>query len=212
MKKILIADDHKLFRQGLKILLEREKIAIVVGEASNGYECLDLVSSVSPDIILMDIDMPKMNGIDASFKILENYKNVDIIAISMHNDHEHYKSMIEAGVKGFILKSSGIDDIINSIKAVSVGETYFSNDILRTIIINLNKEKNEKVDQFDLSAREIEVLRHICNGLNNDEISAQMHISPTTVKGHRSRILSKTGMRNTTALVLFAIKKGFIKI
>lgn len=213
--KIVIADDHKVFRQGLRNLVESQNIALVVGEASNGEECVRLALDLTPQIILMDIDMPQMDGMEATRIILEQNPEICVIALSMHSDYEHYQQMVKYGAKGFIQKSTGIDEVITAINAVAQGGSYFSNEVLKAIVANMEiNENNTKTDNpmLDLSVRELEVLKLICEGFTNDEIGKRLYISPTTVKGHRSNLLSKTGVKNTASLIIFAVKNKLVKV
>lgn len=210
---IIIVDDHLIFRQGLKSLITFENIANVIGEASNGKEFIELLSHLKPDLVLMDIDMPHMNGMEATQKALELIPDLKIIAFTMFGDEEYYYKMIDLGVKGFILKSSGINELEKAISEVTQGESYFSNELLRKIIKNLgrkNEDKNGKDSTF--TAREMEVLQQICMGLNNDEIAEKLFISPKTVKSHRSNLLEKTNCKNSSVLILYAIKNKIIEL
>jgi DNA-binding NarL/FixJ family response regulator len=128
---IIIVDDHLIFRQGLKTIITMENIANIIGEASNGLELLELLTHLKPDLVLMDIDMPHMNGLEATEKALELIPDLKIIAFSMFSDEEYYYKMIDLGVKGFILKTSGINELENAIKNVMLGDSYFSNELLR---------------------------------------------------------------------------------
>lgn len=215
MKKpeIIIVDDHLIFRQGLKSLITSENIASVVGEASNGKEFLQLLSQLKPDLVLMDIDMPHMNGMEATQKALEMIPDLKIIAFTMFGDEEYYYKMIDLGVKGFILKSSGINELEKAISEVMIGESYFSNEVLRKIISNLGRKNNSKPNEnASLTTRELEVLQQICLGLNNEEIAQKLFISPKTIKSHRSNLLEKTGCKNTPALILLAIKNKWVEL
>jgi DNA-binding NarL/FixJ family response regulator len=211
--KIIIVDDHLIFRQGLTSIITSENIATVIGEASNGIEFMELISNQKPDIVLMDIDMPHMNGLDATEKAIKLIPNLKIIVFSMFSDEEYYHKMIERGVKGFILKTSGINELENAINEVMKGESYFSNELLRKIISGFgNRNNGEQVKQDMLSEREIEVLQQICLGLTNEEIAEKLYISPKTVKTHKSNLLGKTISKNTPALILFAIKNKIVEI
>lgn len=211
--KIFLIDDHPIFRHGLKSVLELEDIATVIGEASNGYGFIDLLSGLKPDLVLLDIDMPFMNGLDATQKALEIYPDLKIIIFTMFSDEEYYYKMIDRGVKGFILKSSGISEIENAIKSVMMGDSFFSNELLRKIINNYSRKIPEQPDKNGiLSIREKEVLQHICKGLSTDEIAKLLFISPETVKKHKSNLLGKTESKNTTGLILYALKNKIIDL
>ena len=215
MKKpnIVIVDDHLILRQGIKALITTENIATVIGEASNGKEFIELLSHLKPDLVLMDIDMPHMNGMEATKKALELMPELKIIAFTMFGDEEYYYKMIDMGVKGFILKSSGINELEKAISEVMLGESYFSNEILRKIISNLSrKNANNHTEKATLTSRELEVLKQICLDLNNEEIAKKLFISPMTVKSHRSNLLEKTGCKNTSGLILFALKNKIIEL
>lgn len=210
---IIIVDDHLIFRQGLKSLITIENIATVIGEASNGKEFIELLSHLKPDLVLMDIDMPHMNGMEATKKALELMPDLRIIAFTMFGDEEYYYKMIDLGVKGFILKSSGINELEKAISEVMLGESYFSNELLRKIISNLSrKNANKPTENTILTSRELEVLQQICLDLNNEEIAKKLYISPMTVKSHRSNLLEKTNCKNTTGLILFALKNKIIEL
>lgn len=216
MDKIIIVDDHKIFRQGLKSLIVNERMAEVVAEASNGKEFLDILPKHKPDLVLMDIEMPEMNGVEATREALSKNPDLRVLVLSTFGDEIHYYNIIQAGAKGFVLKSSGIKELQTAIKEVAAGESYFSNELLRRIIANVGASTKEEAPEAStnekLSKRELEILQHIANGLSNEEISEKLHISHTTVKGHRSSILNKTGSKNTASLIIHAIKNNLIVI
>ena len=210
---IIIVDDHLIFRQGLKSIITLENIANVIGEASNGIELIQLLTHLKPDVVLMDIDMPHMNGLGATEKAIEIMPDLKIIAFSMFSDEEYYYKMIDRGVKGFILKTSGINELENAIQNVMMGDSYFSNELLRKIITHYGRTTTTKSSNHDnLTGREIEVLQQICLGLSTDEIAEKLFISPKTVKSHKSNLLEKTVCKNTPALILFAIKNKLVEI
>jgi len=210
---IIIVDDHLIFRQGLKSIMTLENIATVVGEASNGIELLKLLTHLKPDLVLMDIDMPHMNGLEATEKAMELMPDLKIIAFSMFSDEEYYYKMIDRGVKGFILKTSGINELETAIGNVMMGDSYFSNELLRKIINNFGHASASKPTSHDnLTEREVEILQQICLGLSTEEIAEKLYISPKTVKSHKSNLLEKTVCKNTPALILFAIKNKLVEL
>lgn len=218
MKKtnLIIVDDHRLFRNGIKALLKELDYIGEVAEASNGREFLDYVANNTTDIALMDINMPVMNGIDATREAAVKHPDLKIIALSMLNDEDYYFKMIEAGAKGFILKDSGSEDLTSAIETVLNGQSYFSQELLRNIIISLsNNTKSEPAplpDEVKFTDREIEVLEQICKGLSNQEIADTLCISSRTVERHRANIFEKTGSKNSVNLVMYAIKNNLVKI
>ncbi len=210
---IIIVDDHLIFRQGLKAMITGENIATILGEASNGVDFLKLLSVKKPDLVLMDIDMPQMNGMVATQKAIEMIPDLKIIALTMFGDEEYYYRMIELGVKGFILKSAGIVELERAINDVLKSKSYFSNELLQRIIQNFSKNNTQRSEpNKDLSEREIEVLSHICKGLTTDEIAKELHLSPKTIKSHRANLLEKTACKNTPTLILYALKNKIIRL
>jgi DNA-binding NarL/FixJ family response regulator len=210
---LIIVDDHLIFRQGLKSLIDLENIATVIAEASDGESFMELLSNHKPDLVLMDIDMPKMDGMEATRQALKLMPGLKIIAFTMYGDEDYYYKMIDLGVKGFLLKSSGINELEKAIHHVMLGETYFSNEMLRKIIQNLGRKVDRKpAESKNLTEREIEVLQQICLGSNNEEIAEKLFISPLTVKSHRANLLEKTSSKNTPALILFAIKNKVVEL
>ncbi|MEI6565662.1 MAG: response regulator transcription factor [Verrucomicrobiota bacterium] len=210
---VFIVDDHSIIRQGLKHILAVECIATVIGEASNGEEFIELLSHLKPDLVLMDIDMPHMNGIEATQKALQLMPDLKIIIFTMFGCEDYYYKMIDLGVKGFILKSDGITELEKAIRDVMAGESYFSNELLLNIIKNLGaKKSNKQIEKIDLTSREREVLQNICLGLTNMEMAQKLFISPKTVKCHRSNLLAKTNCNNTPGLILFAIKNKIVEL
>jgi len=211
--KVIIVDDHLIFRQGLTTIISTENIATVIGDASNGKEFIDILEYLTPDLVLMDIDMPYMNGMEATQRALELMPNLKIIAVTMFGEEEYYYKMIELGVKGFILKTSGINEIEKAINDVMKGESYFSNELLRKIINSIGRKNNRALTtKTILTDRELEVLKLICAGLTTDEIAQKLYISPKTVKSHRSNLLEKTNCKNTPEMIIFALKNKYIEL
>ena len=213
---LIIVDDHRLFRNGLKALLKELDYVGEVAEAPNGREFLDYLAKNKVDMALMDINMPVMNGIDATREASLKYPHLKIIALSMLSDEDYYFKMIDAGAKGFILKDAGSDELISAIETVMKGQNYFSQDLLRNIILslstNVKMEPNPLPEEVKFTDRELEVLEQICKGLSNQEIADTLCISPRTVERHRANIFEKTGSKNSVNLVMFAIKNNLVKI
>ncbi|MBN1112493.1 MAG: response regulator transcription factor [Bacteroidales bacterium] len=209
--KIFIVDDHNLFREGLLFLLSNSNLEADIYEAENGEQFLDKFQLINPDIILMDIEMPVINGITATYEALKINPELKIIALSMYGNENYYTEMIDAGAKGFLLKNSKFDDVRNAILDVYSGKNYFSPEILDGIIKNLNKKKYKKAN-YNLSEREVEILYNICKGLSNHEIADNLFISKRTVDKHRENILLKTQSKNTAELVVYAIKNKIFEV
>jgi DNA-binding NarL/FixJ family response regulator len=209
--RIALADDHQLFRNGLKILLGSFSEFEVVAEASNGNELLRAMETSPSDIVLMDISMPEMDGVEATGILSRQLPGTRVIALSMYGEEEYYYRMIDAGAKGFILKDSDITDVHDAIIAVYKGGNYFSQELLYHVI-NRIKNREQEVKSSSLSKREKEILLKICEGLSNHEIADSLFISKRTVDKHRANLLAKTGSKNTASLILYAIKNRLIEI
>lgn len=209
--RIIIADDHQLFRNGLKILLNAFPDFEVSGEASNGEEFLRLIKTVKADIALMDINMPEMDGIEATRRGLRIVPGMNIIALSMYGEEEYYYKMVDAGAKGFLLKDSDINEVRDAITTVFRGGSYFSQELLYHVIQKIKHREHES-KSANLSRREKEILLKICEGLSNQEIAETLFISKRTVDKHRANLLGKTNSKNTASLILFAIKNKLIEI
>lgn len=215
--KIVLADDHALFRNGLKLLLSGYDGFDIVGEVSNGKELLSILKNAQPDIILLDISMPEMDGIEAASIITNDYPNIQIITLSMFGEEDYYFKMVSLGVKGFLLKNSSIDEVTLAIRTVFDGGSYFSGELLSSLVNSLqyaaasHMQANEE-DDNELSVREKEILFQICKGLSNQEIGDKLFISKRTVDKHRANILAKTSCKNTANLVVYAIKNGLVEI
>ncbi|MDF1576515.1 MAG: response regulator transcription factor [Bacteroidales bacterium] len=211
---VFIVDDHELFREGLKLLLTGMPFIGEVREASNGMEFLAMLGGPEeqlPDVVFMDIEMPGMNGIDTTIAALEQVPSLRIVALSMYGEEEFYTRMIEVGVKGFILKNSGIQEVESAIHSVAEGRSYFSQEIVSGLVENLTRRKKPS-KPGDLSEREAEVLSFICKGFSNKQIADTLFVSKRTVDKHRENLLLKTGAKNTAGLVLYAIQSGLIEL
>jgi DNA-binding NarL/FixJ family response regulator len=204
---IIIVDDHKLFRDGLKFILSETGFADVIAEASNGKEFLLLLDKLKPDLVLMDINMPVMNGIESSKQALELFPDLNILVLSMYGDEEYYNTMIDIGVKGFLLKDADTSELKTAIAKILDGGTYFSQQLLLNIINSRQVQHAVK-----LTRREKEILSLICQGHSNNKISEVLHISSRTVERHRAELLDKTQSVNSISLVIYAIKHGLVKI
>lgn len=210
--RVFLVDDHNLFLNGLRLLLNTTKLFEVVGEASNGLEFMEQFQKVKPEVVLMDISMPVMDGVEASRKALEIDPDLKIITLSMYGDQEYYTRMLEVGVCGFVLKDSDIHEVISAITTVAQGGNYFSRQLLRGLILEKKETSLSCSTEEALSERELEVLIEICQGLSNNEIAEKLFISKRTVEKHRANILLKTSCKNTASLVVFAIRNHLVEL
>jgi len=215
MKKlrILLADDHIVMRTGLRSLLERQPNLEVVGESENGRETVDLVTSLKPDVVVMDVGMPVLNGIEATKTIVTQHPNTAVVILSMHVDESYVMRALKAGARGYLLKDSAPADLISAIQAVSQNKSFFSPKVSRILAedyVRVLKQKGA-VDSYDLlTSREREILQLIAEGKANKEVAAALNISPYTVETHRSHILEKLNLHNPAELILYAVRKGII--
>lgn len=213
--KILIADDHKMFRDGLKSLLEKEINIEIAGEAENGQEVLDFLKDHAVNVVLMDIDMDEMNGFKATQELKKHFPKTQVLVLSMHSETSYIITMLDAGATGYILKNAGRDEMIRAINVVAEGNTYYSSKVSNKIIEQLSAKKKAKkisssIEDMPLTDREIEVLHLISEEYSNPEIAKKLFISIRTVDTHRRNLLDKIGVKNTVGLVKYAIKKGLI--
>ena len=208
----MIVDDHALFRNGLKLLLNSFPEFKVIAEAANGIEFLNSIDILPVDLVLLDIDMPEMDGIEAAQQALKKYPDLKIITLSMFGDEDYYYKMVEAGVCGFLLKDSDIDEVYSAMCSVVEGRNYFSQELLQNLLKNIKNPEESLADFLDLSAREIEIISLICQGLSNIEIGEKLFLSKRTVEKHRANILEKTDTKNTASLVMFAIKNKIVAV
>lgn len=213
--KIVVVDDHAIFLKGLSLLINECPDFKVVGEANNGIQFLELLEKMTPDLVLMDIKMPLMDGIEATEKALIKFPDLKIMTLTMFSEHKYLRLMAEAGVNGFILKSIGKRELEQAIKTVVAGKTYFSPEVMEDISkwetftrsgIFL-EDMNER-----LSEREVDVLQEIVKGLSTQEIADKLFISKRTVEGHRANLIAKTATRNVVDLVIYAIRKHLVSI
>lgn len=205
--RIFIVDDHQLFRNGLKFILNERDDMEVVGEASNGKEFLDLLDFANPDIVLMDISMPVLDGIEATRRALEKQPGLKVLVLSMFSESEYYDSMIDMGVKGFVLKNADNEELYQAIRKVLNGGSHFSQELLLSIIRRKTPE-----NKILLTGREKDVLDLICKGLSNQQIAERLIISQRTVERHRANLLAKTDSKNSVSLVVYAIRNRLITL
>jgi len=210
---IFLVDDHKLFREGLKLLLKNLEEVHEVWEAENGAEFLNQLGERLPDLVLMDIEMPVMNGIDATLQALILYPELKIIALSMFGDEEYFQRMIDAGACGFLMKNSDFSEVRRAVTNVLQGNNYFTEEILYRFVNKFRtKQSAQAEEEVSLSDREKEVLMLICKGLSNQDIAEQLFISKRTVDHHRASLMTKTNTNNAASLVVYAVKHKLIEI
>lgn len=215
MKKlrVLLADDHVVMRTGLRALLERQPNLEVVGESENGRDTINLVASAKPDVVVMDVGMPVLNGIEATKTIVTEHPNVAVVILSMHADESYVMRALKAGARGYLLKDSAPADLLGAIQAVSQSKSFFSPKVSRILAedyVRILKQKGG-VDSYDLlTTREREILQLVVEGKANKEIATSLNISPYTVETHRKHILEKLNLHNPAELILYAVRKGII--
>lgn len=213
MLKILVVDDHQLLREGLKKILALEEDFEVIGCAENGERALAMLKKSKPDIILMDVNMPKMNGIEATFKIKQLYPGIKIIALTIHEDEEYVFELIRAGVSGYVLKDISADELIETIKRVNKGESIIAPSITGKIINEFSKMHRKaelEKNKGQLTRREKEVLVLLTEGKSNKSIAEELFLSEKTVKNHVSNVLHKLEVDDRTQAVLYALKNGLV--
>ncbi len=209
---LFLVDDHSLFREGLKFLLSNFDFIENIHEAENGMQFISALKNNTPaDIALVDIEMPVMNGIEATRQAILLRPELKIIALSMYSEESYYSSMIDAGAVGFLMKNSNFSEVKNAISDVWEGKSYFSSEILQSILTRVINKKQQSVNE-EITERETEILFYICQGLSNAEIARELSISKRTVDKHRENLLEKTTSKNTADLVVFAIKNGYFSI
>ncbi len=209
---IIIVDDHEIFRNGLKMVLGRLKYAKVVAEAQNGFEFLSLLDTHQPDIVLMDIEMPVMNGIDATQKALERFPDMKIIVLTMFNEDEYIENMLDIGVKGFLIKNINKEMLDRAILTVNNGGSFYSEELFNFFTRQVVKEPKKPGEDIKLTRREKEILQLICEGLSNKEIAEALYVSERTVIGHKTNLMAKANCKNTLGLVSYAIRNKMVVI
>lgn len=214
MKKInvMIADDHSLIREGLKQLLEFDGTIKVVGEASNGKECLEKIYVCNPDVLLLDINMPEMNGIEVLKKMKAENSQIKVLILTVHNEMDYLMKAVDIGVDGYILKDSESAELKKAIRAVMDGENYIQPSLIPALNSQLVSRDSDKDMISSLTNRELEVLVQVANGMFNKEIATNLNISERTVKNHISNIFKKIDVSDRTQAAVFAIKNNIIKL
>ena len=210
--KVIIADDHKIFLEGLSSLLKEFKEIKIVATAANGDEVLKILEKQDADIVMTDINMPEMDGFTLSKEIKKNYPDIKIIALTMHNDGGIISRMIKNGISGYVLKDTGKEELLNAIKTVSAGETFFSEEVKSTIMSSMipGEKMKSSNSPIELSEREREVLKLIAAECTQQQIADKLFISSHTVIFHRRKLLHKFDVKNTAGLMKAAMDKGFL--
>lgn len=211
---IILVDDHDLFRDGIKTMLELNNIGNVVAEASDGKQFLELLETHKPDIVLMDIDMPVMNGVDATKKGVLKFPELKILVLSMFGDQQYYHQMIEAGAKGFILKTANKSELIEAVQSVQKGTHYFSNELLQEIVNkkSLSGKSGKQEVRIKFNTKEKEILTYMLQGFSTEEIADKVFLTTKTVSNYRTLMLDKTGCKNSISLVIYAVKNNVVQI
>ena len=210
MKKIriLLADDHAVVRQGFKMILGAQPDMEVVGEAANGREAVELAEQGKPDIVVMDVAMPELNGIEATRRLLGSLPHTRVVALSMHKDSVYVREVLRAGARGYLLKDSGAEDLVRAIRAVAGGESWLSPAVSNAVLDDYRRHVTDPIDL--LTSREREVLQMLAEGKTNKEIAVILNLSVYTVDAHRGRIMEKLNLHSINELVRFAVRKGLI--
>src|SRR5215469_3051050 len=211
--RVLLADDHQLMRSGIRLMLEREPDMSVVGEASDGREAVALAKSLRPDIVIMDIGMPSLNGIEAAGQMTQENPELAIMIVSMHPDETYVLRALKAGARGYLLKDSAEADLIKAVHVVARGKSFFSPAVSKVLLDDyVRKLKRSGTDDaYDLlTPREREVLQLIAEGKSNKEIANLLNLSVYTVESHRANLMEKLNLRGLPELILYAVRKGII--
>jgi DNA-binding NarL/FixJ family response regulator len=213
--KVLLAEDHTIVRKGLRALLEDAKGIVIIGEAENGYEAVDMSNQHQPDVVVMDISMPLLNGLEATRRIKEENSDIKVIILTMHADEEYVLQGLRAGADGYLVKQSAPAELVAAVQAAFQGDSYLSPSISRKVIeeyVHGAESKNE-FDSFEtLTGREREVLQLVAEGLSIREIADHLYISEKTARAHRANLMNKLELHNIAALTIYALRKGVISL
>ena len=213
--KVLLADDHRIVRDGLRGLLEKQLDIQVVGEANNGRQAVAMTRELKPDVVIMDIGMRELNGIDATRQLKSEHPEVSVVALSMHTDRRHVAEMLAAGASGYVLKESAFDELVTAIQSVSKGQMFLSQGVSATVLDDYVRRLTGMGSEMHptggraLSPREREVLQLIAEGHPTKEIASRLHLSVKTIETHRRQIMDKLGIYNIAGLIKYALREGF---
>lgn len=211
--RILLADDHTVMRKGLRLLLESQEGLTVVAEAADGRQTVEMVQKESPNVVVLDVAMPNLNGIEAARQISARFPATAIVVLSMHSDEGYVFRALKAGARAYLLKDSAEHDLIDAIRAVSEGKAFFSPAISKMLVEDYMRQMREREveDSYDLlTPREREILQLLAEGKSNKEVAASLNLSLYTVETHRGNILQKLNLHSVPELILYAVRKGII--
>jgi DNA-binding NarL/FixJ family response regulator len=213
MIRVLLADDHVVIRGGLRALLQQQPDFQIVGEASDGREAVSLAESTKPDVIVMDVSMPNLNGTEAARQIVAKQPDVAIVMLSMHSDESYVLRALKAGARGYLLKEAAENDLLQAIRAVQQGKAFFSPAVSRVLVEDYVRQLQDKdiEDSYELlTAREREILQLIAEGKSNKDVANMLNLSVYTVETHRGNIITKLNLHSVAELILYAVRKGII--
>lgn len=211
--RILLADDHKLMRGGLRLLLEQQPSITVVGEADDGRQAVEKASSLKPDVVVLDIGMPNLNGIEACAQITQTLTTTSVVMLSMHSDEAYVLRALKAGARAYLLKDSAESDLVRAVQAVSDGKSYFSPAVSKVLLEDYVRklQRSGVEDSFDLlTPREREILQLVAEGKSNKDVANLLNLSVYTVETHRANLMQKLNLRSVPELILYAVRKGII--
>jgi DNA-binding NarL/FixJ family response regulator len=211
--RVIVADDHTIIRSGLKALLDREPDIEVVAEAADGRQAVQKAQELLPEVVLLDIAMPNLNGIEAARQIAAKHERMGIIILSMHSDESYVLKALKAGARGYLLKDSSESDVMNAVRAVNAGKAYFSPEISRMMADDYLRQMQQRgvEDSYELlTSREREILQMLAEGKSNKDVANLLNLSLHTVETHRSNILQKLNLHSVPELILYAVRKGIV--
>jgi DNA-binding NarL/FixJ family response regulator len=213
--RIVLADDHEIFRDGFKVMIKKQPSVQLVGEAADGEELIRQTRQLRPDVVITDIKMPVMDGVEATKQLTSEFPEIGIIALSMFDEENLIVEMLEAGAKGYLLKNAHKDEIMEAIKTVDRNHTYYCNGTsarLANMIAKSTFRPSTRVVKPEFSEKEVAVIRYICQEMSNKEIASNLNLSIRTIEGYRDRILEKIGARNAAGIVVYAIKNNIYTV
>ncbi len=213
MKKIriLLVDDHAVVRAGIQMILANENDIVVMGEAETGRQALAMIKISRPDVVVMDIGLGDMNGIEATKEITGLYPEVKVVALTIHEDEEYFFKMLDVGASGYVSKRAAPEELVMAIRAAAINEIYINPPLVKLLVRDYIRQSKDKETQTILTPRESEVLPYLAEGVTNQKIGKELVISPKTVARHRENIMRKLSLHNRTELVKYAVRKGIIR-